>query len=414
MRKVLPQLGAYQLALVASRSMGFVRDLAIFAVIGATALADQFFFLIGVVDLTMTLMAGNGAVIYLSRRFTEIGGNREYSQMFTSSLLLYLFLALLLLVIEVTLAYPVGQLLFVAFQQDSAIQRAYELVLVGLIFTLPIVGPNAVFLYREKMYVTPLLNVVFTIILLATIFAVYSEITLYRLAMAIIAASIVRFIVALLVAQNLSSGNLLGWPGSVNALFYLRLLSSGVGLGLLVLLPFMFRAELPEFGDGLYAGVAVLFKFVDLYTALLVVPITALILRSAGASPWRRYAILAATVLGVSLIMITVALLLKEHLVSFVPARYWSGQIDIAYDYILVVLLFSSLAICVSLIAVDQQRSGAVLIGSVAAVGVLILFRYLAPADSLPSYFAQLYISYCVFFGFTLGVVLPKWTISFR
>ncbi len=167
------QLGLYQATLLVSRLTGILRDLLIIFVVGAGTLTDQIFFIFSFPDIFMSILVGGGAVLFLSDQYDDKKSDNNVHSVAVSAALFYLFVAVLFIGFEYIFNSPVGKHLYIDISTNANLNAAYLISIVALLFSLPMVAPNSIFLFKEKLFLQPLMNIVFTIVIISLILAAY-------------------------------------------------------------------------------------------------------------------------------------------------------------------------------------------------------------------------------------------------
>lgn len=278
MKAVVKQLLAYQFIIILSRAIGLLRDFLIVFFVGLGALSDQVFFLLSYSDVLMTLFLGGGSAIFVSLAMTKYPSS---SDMLGSGVAFYLLLGMVLVGIEIATGASFGGNLFSGLKDNGDLRSDYFISLVILCFILPTGLFNGVFLFYEKLYLQPLMNLVFSIIIVLGLIGLFivAKITTHSVVMLLIFSASVRFFVSLFVSIYLHRIN---WTrlGFVNDLsFYKNLFVSGLSVGFVFIIPYAFRGGLPRYVDGGFALASLAFKVNDLIIALLIIPIVSLLLK---------------------------------------------------------------------------------------------------------------------------------------
>ncbi len=179
-----------------------------------------------------------------------------------------------------------------------------------------------------------------------------------------------------------------------NVSFYKSLLLSGLSIGVLVLLPFIFRAKLPEFGEGLYASSVIYFKFNDLTLAFLVIPITTLLLKKQHQDYSVSKLLFVVLLFSVLIaVFVSVCAYMVAQLNINIPILSASPMLAV---YVAICLVFSSAAYIVSMSLVKQKQHK--LSAIAAALSLYYLLYKQGKGDSdLEAYFYVLYMSYFIY-----------------
>jgi len=278
LNKYVKQVGLYQAALIASRVVGLLRDMLIVLFLGTTLITDQLFFLFSFTDILMTVLIGGGAIVYVSRQLAVDSSDKEKLKTVHSSILFYFSVSILIIMFEVSTNNFIGNLLFQPLQDNKGLNTSYFIALFSLLFAAPLVGFYGYFLHIEKLYLQPFLNFIFTIVLillLSTLFLL-DNLSPVHAALILLLSTAIRFFIAYMVFKKWSWGITNWFQLHLHSApkFYRDLFLSGLSAGLLVVLPYLFRAELPLYGEGLYAVATLAFRVSDLVLALLIVPLT--------------------------------------------------------------------------------------------------------------------------------------------
>jgi hypothetical protein len=278
LKAVFNQILAYQFIIILSRAVGFLRDYLIILFVGLGALSDQVFFLLSYADVLMTLFLGGGSALFVSLAMAKHSGS---SDTLGSGVVFYLLLGIALVGIEISSGASFGDTLFSGLKSNSDFQADYFISLIMLCFVLPTGIFNGVFLFYDKLYLQPLMNLFFSILIVLGLIGLFNVtvITTQSVVIVLVFAACVRFFVSLFVSLHLHRINwkLLGFVNEIS--FYKNLFVSGLSVGLIFIIPFVFRGELPRYVDGGYALAAVAFKVSDLIVALLIIPIASLLLK---------------------------------------------------------------------------------------------------------------------------------------
>jgi len=226
----------------------------------------------------MTLFLGGGSALFVSLAMAKHSGS---SDTLGSGVVFYLLLGIALVGIEISSGASFGDTLFSGLKSNSDFQADYFISLIMLCFVLPTGIFNGVFLFYDKLYLQPLMNLFFSILIVLGLIGLFNVtvITTQSVVIVLVFAACVRFFVSLFVSLHLHRINwkLLGFVNEIS--FYKNLFVSGLSVGLIFIIPFVFRGELPRYVDGGYALAAVAFKVSDLIVALLIIPIASLLLK---------------------------------------------------------------------------------------------------------------------------------------
>lgn len=394
-------LGTYQIFILMSRALGFLRDALVFAILGATALSDDVFFLLGFTDLMTSIVAGGGAVLFLSLRLKE-----DFRGAYRATTVFYALVAVLFILSEQLTSAAFGTYIYNAIAENAATAEAYRIAVLGLVFTFPLVAAYAVFLQERRIYLQPGINLVYTLMSLLILsffyFADFFSITLF--AGLLLAGAVIRIALATWLALRKRQPTPVRGAPRRGARFYLEMFSSGLAIGVLVAAPFVFRGGLPSFGEGFYANAALAFKINDLVLAILIIPVTSLVLSRTAAS-LKQVLLLAGLAIGVSVSMVAVIFVGTTHIPLLQTLLTDFGiDLEIARMSILS-FCFTSLAYTLAMVQVRIGSKAVLLALSLGLVWMVRSPMLFTDTGEIPGYFANMYISYTVFIGMSVVVI---------
>jgi hypothetical protein len=390
------QLGWYQFFVILSRFAGFMRDFLVIWLIGVGALADRVFFLVGVVDFLMAFVAGSGAAVFLAALLRDDDGNKA-ERVYRSAILAFITVGAVVTALEVGLRAPLGRTLFHGLGAEPDLVGAYLLVIAGLMLSLPMVVSNAIYLHRRCLFLQPAVAMSYTAVLMAGFFLLYSSaVGFLGVAAIIVVALLVRFVIGNMLAIRLLPIRRLFGPIIFRFVFYRQLMVSGIGIGVVALLPFLFRAALPTFGDGYYSATAFLYKFNDLAHALLVIPLVSLYLTGVPLERQRGW-ILWSMVIAIGAAF-QLGMWAVRHGSTSLGFEFFEDEI-VKQVATMVALTFviSSCAYLAAMLSIARGASSINLLASAAAVGLMIVIQRGGGELSIEGYFAGLYASFAAY-----------------
>lgn len=388
MKVVVNQLLIYQGTMVLSRGVGFLRDFLIIFFVGLGTLSDQLFFLLTYSDVLMTLFLGGGSAIFVSIAMAK---HESSNDVLGSALVFYLFLGLALMIVEVLSQGVFGENLFSGLRDNTELQSDYFTSLIILCFILPTGLFNGVFLFYEKLYLQPLMNLIFsTIVVLGLIglFFIVAKITTKTLALLLVFAACVRFFVSFLVCSFLHKINWrqLGFISVPS--FYKNLFVSGLSVGFIFIIPYLFRGGLPRYVEGGFALASMAFKVNDLMITLFIIPVVSLLIKRGTLS------------FGPGLVLtffgVLVSSLFAFFVMNYIPAIYSlePEKFDVIRFSILSGILIAP-SVFVTLYFVNISRASVSFV-----VGALVLIAILFFGDNFQSLSCYYYYLYSLFFIF--------------
>ena len=386
-------LGLYQLVLLSSRGIGFLRDSMVLITLGATSLSDDVFFLLGFTDLVTLIIAGGGASLYLSLNCKE-----NFSSVYIPAMLFYLLIGLLFVVFEGGTGNAIGGFLYAPLVTAQATLSAYKILMFGFIFTFPLVVSYGYFLSVGKIHFQPIINMVYTVFsaLCLMYFYIVGGFDIKLFASLILLAAFVRFFAAIIFVKwhipVLSFDNFFENKPS----FYFEMLTSGLAVGVLVSIPFVFRGYLPNFGEGVYSTSALVFKVNDMILALLIIPISSVVL-----TKYNLTVKLVVSLVGLAIIVSLGLVVLLYMSIEIFPAILVLME-DAGFSFEIIKysvwsLLFTAVAYVLGVILVKLECQVFMLLIS---LSLLIFIRNPLLFDGewgLGSYFSNFYYCYTVF-----------------
>lgn len=389
----LRALGTYQLAILLSRALGFFRDMLVLAILGATALSDDVFFLLGFTDLAMSIVAGGGAVLYLSLRMKD-----DFFGVYRSAVIFYGIIALLLVAFEIATSAKFGKFIYGPLGYSFTTIVAYKISILGLVVTFPLAASYAVFLHKQKIYLQPSINIIYTIASLLVLLYFYLShyFSIIVFASLLLGGAALRLLVATCLAMKNSKFEMPKSGNSKNITFFIEMLSSGLAIGVLVAVPFVFRGNLPIFGDGIYSTSAFAFKVNDMVFAILILPITSIVLNKSLVSI-KQVIALCGFSLAVPLILVVILHLSVNYIPQISVFLIKLGFKQEVIEFSITAFCFTSLAYTLGMIQVRIGNKVALL-----ALSVLLVLLVRNPilfinTDELSGYFLNMYTSYMVF-----------------
>lgn len=393
LKSLFKSVGAYQLVLLSSRGLGFFRDFLILLVLGASALSDDVFFLIGFADLVTTIVAGGGAVLYLSLQM-----NTEPSENYYSGLIFYIVIGLCFVAFEILSSSFVGSFLYKPLAHASQTNEAYRITLLGIVFTFPLVCSYAVFLNINKIYLQPSINLVFTlfVIFVLLFFYISSSFDLVLFANLLFVAVAIRFVFAIALSKKFISLRVAHFRLRRSWKFYFDMLISGLSVGILISVPFVFRGHLPEFGSGIYSTSAFVFKLNDMVLALLFIPLISLLLN--------RFELTTKLIVKLASLSIFVPLFLIAIYYAFTSIYSETDSLLKEYGFSEEVVrfsfyafLFTCSAYLFSMVLVKLKQQKILFLSSVLLISGVRANYFYSEDTSLAAYFYNLYLCYSVF-----------------
>ncbi len=390
------QLGIYQLTLISSRAIGFARDFFVLLLVGATVLADDTFFLLAFSDVLMAFIAGGGASLYLVSKYSEKNESLIDSY-YWSATAFYVFIGIIICLIEILFGQPLGNIFYNDLSNNETLLSAYKVSLFAILLGLPVVSANAVFLYKDKIYLQPVMNILFTLVLMITLsIAFIKGFDIKYAAVCIIIAALVRYLSAFFISKKNINFNKASFKWIKNNSFYRELLLAGLGIGFLILIPFVFRSELTQFGEGMYVVATLSFKVNDLIMALLIIPVTALILKNDNITR-REIKKLILTLLLISLVSVSLEMFLlyiNQNYLSMVEIndnQLKVIQLSLAY------IFCSAMAYIISMVFVRKKLIAIVNISSLIALIYLVIVKDAIVYKSILEYYAILYSTFGIY-----------------
>lgn len=389
----MKSIGLYQLVILFSRGLGFLRDLLILALLGASALSDDVFFLLGFSDLAMSIVAGGGAVLFLSLRIKE-----NPRKAYISAMLFYGAIALLLALFEIASTASLGALLYLPLSYNLTTLFAYKITIFGMVATFPLVASYAMFLSGNRIYLQPSINIVYTAfaMLVLVYFHLSGNFSLVQFSALLLLGALLRIIVASVLVKDHFGKTKPTLKIHTELRFYTGMLSSGLAIGFLVAVPFIFRGNLPSFGEGVYSTSAFAFKINDMFFAFLIIPVTSVVLNKYDAAKkWILRLLALSAALPVTLILLLYAVLLVIPDLPALIADY--GYRPEVIKLSILAFLGTSIAYTLGMIQVKIGNKALLLLLS----GLLVYSvraQLLIPGDgNLTNYFINMYVSYGVF-----------------
>jgi hypothetical protein len=198
-----------------------------------------------------------------------------------SALAFYLLLGMVLMIVEIVSGGSFGGNFFSGLRGNTELKTDYFNSLIILCFILPTGLFNGVFLFYDKLYLQPLMNLTFSIIIVLGLIGLFSvaKITTKSVVFLLILASCTRFFLSFSVSYYLHK---VSWKkmGFVNDLsFYKSLLLSGLSVGFVFIIPYLFRGGVPRYVEGGFSLASMAFKVNDLVVSLLIIPIVSLLIK---------------------------------------------------------------------------------------------------------------------------------------
>lgn len=397
MKIVVNQLLVYQGAMLLSRGVGFLRDFLIIFFVGVGALSDQIFFLLTYSDVLMTLFLGGGAAIFVSIAMAK---HESSNDVLGSALVFYLLLGFVLIIVEVLSQGGFGENLFTGLRDNAELQSDYFMSLIMLCFILPTGLFNGVFLFYEKLYLQPLMNLIFSIIVVLGLIGLFSaaKITTKTLVLLLIFSACVRFFVSFLVCSYLHKINWRQVGFIAVPSFYRNLFVSGLSVGFIFIIPYLFRGGLPRYVEGGFALASVAFKVNDLVIALFIIPIASLLIK--------RKALSFSLGLVFAFFGVLILSLFVFFVMDYIPAVYnlEPDRFDvIRFSILSGVLIAPSVFVTLYFVNIDRASVSFVM-------GALVLIAILFFGDSFQSLSCYYYYLYSLFFIFiSIHVIYYKY-----
>lgn len=399
------QLGRYQAAMLTSRIIGFGRDSAILLFFGATAFSDVTFFLLGFLDLVNAVLVGGGTSLFVVTKLND--RHVVFEKIISSVFFFYFLLALTILCFEIILGPFLGKLLFSKFNELHNFKLPYYISISALCLSLPLISFFSIYIYIEKLYLQPLVNSLYTFVVclgLYLIFFLENE-SFFLLSFVILVASVIRLLVCAFSIDNFFRFSCLRFTISKDPHFYKELFFSGISIGVLLALPFLFRAHLPSFGDGLYSKVAFMFKIGDLVQGMFVLPITLMLLKNNSLSNGKKIKILLSLYVVLFLSLLVLIQLINPTL-SLVNSFFEMNAViemellsNVIYSF-----LFSVLAYVLSMFLVQQGLVKVVTLAAFFSCTVFLTFQNFVNYVDLNTYFTLLYFTYALYL--LVGILL--------
>ena len=406
------QLGIYQIILLSSRAIGFARDFFVLLLVGATALADDTFFLLAFSDVVMAFIAGGGAALYLVGKYSEKKAS-PIDSYYWSATTLYVVIAMVIIVIEVLFGQPLGNIFYNGLGENESLTSAYKVSLLAILLGLPIVSANAVFLFKDKIYLQPAMNILFTLALIAALSVAFIKgFDIKYAAYCILVAAFIRYVCALAISKKNIGLRLRNISFIKEKAFYKELLLAGLGIGFLILIPFIFRSELTQFGEGIYVVAALSFKVNDLAMALFIIPVTSLILKNSDITSQKIkkliVILLAILIAGVSLEMLL--LYINQQYLHIVEIN--DMQLDVI-QYSLTYIICAAFAYVVSMVFVRKNLMSLVNISSLLALVFLVIAKDMSSYDNIVEYYGILYSTFTIYMLLLVSLYgIRKWYLS--
>jgi peptidoglycan biosynthesis protein MviN/MurJ (putative lipid II flippase) len=394
LNSLLKRLGSYQLTLAISRGLGLLRDILIVYFIGASLLSDHIFFLLTFSDVLMTLLIGGGVNLYIAEQLKY----RDVSQssVIISSLLFFSLFSLILVTLENMFSAPVGSLLFVRLDRHAELASAYSISFYILLLSMPVAVFNGYFLFKDSLHYQPLTNVFFSLVTLSGLlfFFLFELNQLSYIAGLLLLAGMVRLMFAFFISRyklqlRFSNVRLIS-----DIKFYKQLFYSGLSVGIVFFLPYLFRGRLPEFGDGFYTLSALVFKFNDLFIAFLLIPVVTFCLRDKKNCSSSDY------LSGLlRLFVVSVLLVLMMTGLAYLISEYVGFETDdmVIMLLSLCLLIFVGAAFYSTMYFVKIKSSS-----FSSGLGLVGLFVFLAFRNLFVDIFYYFYFFYLLLFLFTL------------
>ena len=336
-----------------SRLLGLLRDLLVVALFGLSIDSDGILFLLSFADTTTAILAGNAALLFITNAI-----DRRGQSYVVVSMMVLAAAAIALIVIESQFGQTLGRLLFPLEIANSDLTDAYLLVVFSLVSSLPMAALNAVYLQFDKIHYQPLLNLIFTIIVLLGLSLVYLSTTFnVRLFGAVIlVASLSRFGIGIFLARRLGVSFEQRHLLSASTTDF-KLLVLGMAGGGIYLFSLVFRGELGSIGPGLYSQVSLLFKVNDFWMALVLTPLALLSLK-VEKTKWQKLGLV------FKLQLITVGYCVIAYLVNEILLVWF--YIDLISRQVLVLSLaygtINGLLYLLSLVLISEKKGLALLV----------------------------------------------------
>lgn len=387
---MLKAIGVYQVVILISRGIGFARDALVLLVLGATVVADNVFFLVGFADFLMVMIAGGGAALYLSLQL-----EREVSKAYFSAMIFYFLLAVVFVIFEFATSAAFGSLLYSPLSVNQSVNDAYMISIVGVVFTFPLVASYAIFIKSNKIFLQPLINIVYTLLVVFALLYLYfsDEFILELFALFILIAMLVRFLVATVFVNKITIEKDMFFQVHRDRRFYFEVLFSGLSVGVLVAVPFVFRGYLPIYGEGVYSTSTLVFKVSDMLIAFILVPVCTVVLNKYDVTfKWFVRLLLMSLVLSTLIVVFYYVFLMIFPSVTSMLADH---------DYNIEVVELSVLAVFVTslsyVLGMIQIKLGNRFLLFIFSLILLILVRFPEFGGSVSGYFYNLYFCYALF-----------------
>lgn len=398
MRGFVAKLGLYQSVVLVSRGLGLLRDALILVLLGATVLADDVYFLLGFVDLITMTIAGGGAVLFLSIQYK----NNE-SQSYYSAIIFYLIIALLFVTFEFFTSGFIGGFIYLPLRSSEAALSGYYIILTGLLFTLPLVASYGCFLRTEQLYLQPLMNIIYSAFAIVALIFFYANenFDIIYFTLFLLFGTILRLFFASVLAYKSNLDLKFRKVLRKDLSFYFKLLTSGLAIGLIFAIPFIFRGGLPLFGEGVYSTSSFTFKINDLLVTLLLIPVTSMLLSS--------YELRGRTLIALLLVCLLLPLLTLSSYylaVEYIPQikrLTLENKIDIRIvELSLYTLVFTSVIYILGMILVKIDAAIVLIVFSVL---VIVILKSSFLTDGIKTVDEYFYFLYKTYFGFIIALV---------
>jgi len=330
----------------------------------------------------------------------------DVANTYMSAVFFYAMFAILFVIFELMTSASFGSFLYSPLSSSQSTQTGYYISIVGIVFTFPLVASYAVFLNQDKIYLQPVINVVYTAIVIVILAYFYfsDDFEISRFALLLLIATAARFWVATFLVRRITSEGIFQLKFHENYKFYTEMLFSGLAVGLLVAVPFVFRGFLPLFGDGVYSTSALVFKVNDMVLALILVPVSSIVLNKYDVTIKWIFALLAlATILPAVLISSYFLILLVFPAVqpTLIAHGYNTAVIELSFWTFLV----TCLSYVLGMIQIKLGNRILLLLFSLLLMVSVRLPSFSLEDHDLGSYFYNMYASYTVFIILSLGYI---------